>query len=188
MRSALIVAAAQYFAVALGVYWGWTPILFHQNWLSPHGWIRAVRTLDLIYGLRASLPVPTVEGIQWIPVYHVEACLAALALATAGFRVLVTPQLRRTCRHRMWLCLLLFCYVAWLMYTEPFVVYGDDIGFVIGVMFLTPLLLAMSPLIRCREWLGLAGAVIFFATSLAMMIDAGCARGGLTGFFCAEVW
>jgi hypothetical protein len=188
MRSALIVAAAQYFAVALGVYWGRTGILRHQNWLSRHGWIRAVHTLDLVYGLSASLPVPTVEGIQWIPMYHAEACLAAVAFATAGLRVLMTPQLRRTCRLRAWLCLLLFCYVAWLMYTEPFVVYGDDVGFVIGVMFLTPLLLAMSPLIRCREWLGLAGTVIFFATSLAMMITNGCASGGLTGFISAEVW
>ncbi len=56
------------------------------------------------------------------------------------------------------------------------------------LLLLTPVLLAMSPLVRCREWLGLAGAVVFLATSVAMIIENGCPQGGRTGFFYAEVW
>ena len=40
-----------------------------------------------------------------------------------------------------------------------------------------------------RSALIVAAAQYFFlATSVAMMIENGCPRGGLTGFFYAEVW
>jgi hypothetical protein len=42
--------------------------------------------------------------------------------------------------------------------------------------------------ISCREWFGLAGAVVFLASAVAMMMQNGCPRGGETGFFFAEVW
>ena len=74
------------------------------------------------------------------------------------------------------------------MYTEPFMGYRGDIDFVAGVVLLTPVLLAFGPLVRCREWLGLAGTVVFTAASLAMLIHNGCPRGGVTGFFYAAVW
>jgi hypothetical protein len=188
MRSALIVAAAQYFAVILGVYWCRARIVFQRHRLSPWAWPGDFTLLDMLYGLRASVPLPTLQGIEWIHAWHLEACLATLALAIAGVRLLVSAQLRRTHRKRMWVCLSLFCYLAWLMYTEPFLNGSDDTSFVIGVLLLTPVLLAMSLLVRCREWLGLAGAVVFLATSVAMMIENGCPRGGLTGFFYAAVW
>jgi hypothetical protein len=188
MRSALIVAAAQYFALFLAVYWSRGCIFFQRHRFGPWGWPGDFTLLDMPYGLGASVPLPTPQGIEWIHVWHLEACLAALALAIAGVRLLVSAQLRRIHRQRMWVCLSLFCYLAWLMYTEPFLDGSDDISFVIRALLLTPVLLAMSPLVRSREWLGLAGAVVFLATSVAMMIANGCSRGGRTGFFCAEVW
>jgi len=190
MRSALIVIAAQYLAVIVGVYWGRDVILRRQLQLIPRGWTGLFRLLDALspYCLRGRLPAPTLQGVEWIPVFHLEGPLAALALAVAGLRVAASPRLRRTHRQRMWLCLSLFCYVVWLMYLEPFYDYRGDISFIIGVLLLTPVLLAMSPLVRCCAWLGLSGAMLFLATSLAMIIDNACSRGGCTGFFCAEVW
>jgi hypothetical protein len=182
MRSAIIVPAAQYSSVALGVYWGRASVFFERHRFGPWGWPGGWTLLDSLHGLGGWLPAPTSRGIEWIPVYHFEACLAALVLAIAVLRILASPQLRRTHRRSMWVCLSLFCYLAWLMYTEPFLGYRD-IDFVVGVLLLTPVLLTMSPLVRYREWLGLAGAVAFFATSLAMLIHNGCPRGGQTGFF-----
>ncbi len=88
----------------------------------------------------------------------------------------------------MWVCLSLFWYLVCPMCSAPFLDYGGDISFVIGVLLLSPVLMAMSPLVRYREWVGLAGAVVFLATSLAMMIHNGCSRGGMTGFFHAWVY
>jgi hypothetical protein len=188
MRSALIVAAAQYFALILGVYWGRHWIFFQRHRVGPWSWLGDLTLLDMPNRLHASVPLLGLEGIEWMHAYHLEACLAALALAIAGIRLLVSTRLRRTHRQRMWVCLLLFCYLAWLMVTEPFFGSDDGTSFVIGALLLTPVLLAMSPLVRYREWLGLAGAVVFLATSVAMMIRNGCSIYGGTGFFYSWVW
>ena len=100
-------------------------------------------------------------GIGRINVWHLEACLAALCWL-AGLRLMVSARLRQAQRQRMWVCLSLFCYVMCLMCNEAFLDYRGDISFVIGVLLLTPVLLAMSPLVRYREWRARKRHSVFF--------------------------
>lgn len=150
-------------------------MFLRQPWLSP---IR----------LAGWLPTLTMGGIQWIPMYHGEGCLAALALGIEGLCALASPRLRRACSSRIWPCVSLSCYLMWLMYIEPFYLYRGNITFIAGVLLLTPVLLAMSLLVRMRAWIGLLGAMVFFATWIAMMTHNACFRGGMSGFFEALVY
>ncbi len=76
ISSALIAAAAQYFVVILGVYWRRARIVFPRHRLGPWGRPGDFTLLDMPYGLGASVPLPTLQGIEWIHVWHLEACLS----------------------------------------------------------------------------------------------------------------
>jgi hypothetical protein len=133
------------------------------------------------------LPVVTVGGLNWILTFHGEACLPVMLVGIEGLRFAATPRLRHSHLSCICLCLALCLYLVWLMCVEPFFVY-DNLNFIVGVLLVTPLLFAMSPLVRWRAWVGLSGTVVFFATSIAMMTQNACSRGGMTGFFEAFVY
>jgi hypothetical protein len=128
-----------------------------------------------------------IEHVVFVPLpYEVAGCLAVLAIGIDWLRFLRTPRLRDADPVPQLVLMILACYLAWLMMEEPFLYYSGDETFVRNVLLLTPLLLAMSPMVRWRAWLGLLGTALFFATALAMMMHNACCHNGGNGFF--EHW
>jgi hypothetical protein len=56
-----------------------------------------------------------------------------------------------------------------------------------GILLLLPFLLGIGPLVRAGNWFGVAGSILFFAQSLAMLIHNGSCRMGGSGFFAAWI-
>jgi hypothetical protein len=69
------------------------------------------------------------------------------------------------------------------MLGEQFINHVGDGKFVRDVLLLLPLLVGISPLVRARPWLGVFAAVLFFGTSLSMLIVNGCDWRAVAGFF-----
>jgi hypothetical protein len=125
-----------------------------------------------------------VRHFAGIPPASLEAgCLAAMAITIDWLRFLATPRSRSAHPIALGILPVLACFLAWLMAADPFLFYWGDRTFVWNILLLTPLLLAMSPLVRDHAWLALAGTILFFATSIAMMVHNACCRGGFSGFF-----
>ena len=141
------------------------------------GLTRRLHTPGYAYRLRAALPVPSSQGIEWIIVWHLEACLGRSCWRSRGSACCCPSNCDG---HNDSVCGFAFAVLVPRVphVQRAFLDYGGDISFVIGVLLLSPVLMAMSPLVRYREWVGLAGAVVLLATSLAMMIHNGCSRRG----------
>jgi hypothetical protein len=106
-----------------------------------------------------------------------DACGRHLSLEHPQFRQQRGQAARAAC-----LCTVLLALAFTLMTKEPFVHYHNKATFVIQVHLLLPFLLAVGPLVRSRAWLGVVGAVLFFAASLSMIIENAYLRNGAAGF------
>jgi hypothetical protein len=185
----VLIIGAQYLAVILGAYLGLAPVFARRPWLIPHGWNGVFAPVRWVDGLGSLGWFPAVDfgAFNFILGYQPPASIAALALAIEGIRILATSQSRKDDGPRICLYLALFGYVAWLMWSEPFCYYRGDLTFIAGALLLTPLLLAIGPLVRRRAWVGVCAVFVFVAVALAMLIANGCNELGMTGFFTAEV-
>lgn len=121
--------------------------------------------------------------ISWPLWVNLPAAIASLTLFAEGIRCLVSNTSGRGRLTAALFCLALGIYTAWLMHIEPFLYYGGNIGFVIYVHLLIPILIGISFLTRGRAWAGVAASMVFIATSLGMIIHNACCKGGLNGFF-----
>jgi hypothetical protein len=84
------------------------------------------------------------------------------------------------------LCFVVACFAVLLMVCEPFVGYRGSLTVIIQFHLMLPFLVVIGPLMRSRAWLGAAGAVLFYATSLSMIIKNAISRGGEYGFLYAD--
>lgn len=138
--------------------------------------------LGTAWGLGAPPGVRRLDG-HWL----LAGSLAAALLGVEALRFLSDRRLRATRPFLPWLCASFGLYAVWIMFTEPFMWYIGDATFINGILLLLPFLLALSPFVRAGAVLGATGAVIFFATSLAMLTRNGLTRSGGYGFFGAWI-
>jgi hypothetical protein len=156
----LVVVAAQSLAVAFGCTWGF-------SWYP-----------DVIYRWKL---------VAWLLDEKAAGSAAIVAFLSEWLRLLVSRRLRATRTASPWLCLALAIYAGSIMLSEPFIGYSGDISFMIGVMLIMPFMLAISVLVRQRAWIAVAGAVVFAAACLSLLIINGSDwRGVWTGFFLRE--
>ena len=59
----------------------------------------------------------------------------------------------------------------------------DSDHFVIDIHLLLLFLLAIGPLVRSKAWFGVAGAIVFYATALSIIIRSGFHSTSGIGFF-----
>jgi hypothetical protein len=158
----LVVVAAQSLAVALGWIWGF-------EWY-PHE----------IYDWKL---------LAWLLEWKVTGRAAIVAFLCEWLRLLALRgcRLRATRTASPWVSLALAVYAGCIMLNEPFIDYSGDISFITGVLLITPFMLAISVLVRQRAGIGVAGAVVFFATCLSLLLVNGRNWGGASiGFFFRE--
>lgn len=135
-------------------------------------------------GLGVAWGLGAAHRVRWLSgCWSLAGGLAVVALGVESLHYLASRRLRTARPVAPWLCAGLGSYAAWLMSVEAFLWYTGDDSFITGVLRLLPFLLAMSPLVRARAWLGVAGCALFFATSLAMLTLNGFSRLGGSGFF-----
>ncbi len=100
-----------------------------------------------------------------------------------------SSRLRQAHLNTGLLCEFLFLYAAWYrtgllgILPAPSLYYTNNEGLVYKILLLLPFLLATGPLVRSKAWIGVAGAVMFFASVLAMLISNAASWRSCFGFF-----
>ena len=90
---------------------------------------------------------------------------------------------QRRARVAAWLCFIAAFLAVELMERESFVEYDDNLTVIIQFHLMLPFLIIIGPLMRSRAWLGALGAVLFYASSLSMIIsNADSSGSGEYGF------
>lgn len=160
LRSALIAAAAQYGALALGCVLGcpWLPKIDRP-------------------------PEPVARFLGWLLSPETLGISAGLAFLAEAIRHWISLRLWSAHPTTTWLCLGLLVYAASYLLGGPSLEPRDDSDFILAFLGLLPFLLAIGPLVRSGAWWGMAGAVVFYATALAIIISNGFTRLGGMGFF-----
>jgi hypothetical protein len=160
LRSVIVAAAAQYGALALGCFLG-----------GPRSYGIEIPDTAIT---RVLAPLLTFEGL---------GSIAALAFSVEALRYFISSRLRQADPATAWLCLGLLIYVGWFMVGGVSLEFEDGDRFVIHIYLLLPFLLAIGPLVRSKAWFGLAGAILFYATALSIIIGNGFYWRSGGGFF-----
>jgi hypothetical protein len=134
-------------------------------------------------GLGAAWGIGLSHRVEWLPGPS-ALCggFAVLSFGCDGAHYLLSARGRAGHRVSAFLCIALGVYAVILMAGEAFLFYSGNESFITGVLLLLPFLLALSPLVRARAWLGVVGVIVFIATSLAMLIRNGMSIWRGTGF------
>jgi hypothetical protein len=111
-----------------------------------------------------------------------------VAFGIEALRFLITTRSTATRRRTSCVCLGLLLYCGFVMSADPFLNHDIDRDFIPSMVLLMPFLLAINSLARSGAWLAIVASVIFFATSIAMLMHNAACRGGATGFFSAYVY
>lgn len=158
----VVTGVAQLGATSLGCFWGFGS-LSDKRWL--------IFLLD---------PHPFGKNLL--------AIAACISYFDEFDRLLVSARTNRVRCTGRWLCFACGLYTIGIMATEPFMPYYGDITFLRFVVFLLPLLIGMSVVVRAESYLGLSANIVFVAVSLEMVIHNACSRGGHCGFLTCEVF
>lgn len=125
-------------------------------------------------------PVPHSSTVLW----PLTGCAAVVLLGIECLRSRPVRQHGSTKAMACGLSMSLVFLALFIMFSEQFIYVSHSESLVLcGITLILPFIVAVSVFVRSRCWFGMSGAVLFVATSCAMLTYNGFLRYQGVGFF-----